>query len=181
MDDPKNGSENPLPAESKEDVFAKLDAGSEKLIQSLQGAYEAGMKQGLTPAEQEKLSELLRHAAKLREQDVQGTDILAGLQSGRRILRLALPGLLRMEPLRPGLQTAQQFIGLNTPECREWLIHAAASGLLIMERIDRIQLGGLVRRIKAEEDADDQGKEKCGGHGRHGDNRRPADQPGEQQ
>lgn len=68
MEQTKDGSGNPLPVVGREELFAKLDASSEKLIQSLQGAYDAGMKKGLTPAEQEKLSELLQHAARLREQ-----------------------------------------------------------------------------------------------------------------
>ncbi len=53
---------------SKEEVFAKMKASSERMLQALQSAYEAGMKEGISDDEEDQVIELLQKAKKLRDE-----------------------------------------------------------------------------------------------------------------
>ncbi len=68
MKNPKNGGENPDLKLSKEELFAKLRASSERTLEALQKAYEAGMKEGLSDEEEGQLIESLARAKKLRDE-----------------------------------------------------------------------------------------------------------------
>lgn len=57
----------PSPAISKEELFAKMNASAARMLEALQGAYEAGMKEGITDCEEDQLIELLRRAKNFRE------------------------------------------------------------------------------------------------------------------
>src|SRR5512147_529310 len=52
---------------------------------------------------------------KLREQGIQGANILVWLEPGSREDRLALLGLLGMQTFRPRLQTSEEFIRRHRP------------------------------------------------------------------
>lgn len=52
---------------SKEEIFAKLNGSSQRMLDSLIAAYEAGMKEGISDDEQDKVIELMRRAKLLRD------------------------------------------------------------------------------------------------------------------
>ncbi|MDD5218302.1 MAG: hypothetical protein PHS88_09400 [Candidatus Omnitrophica bacterium] len=53
---------------TQEEVFAKLNQSSERMLQALQSAYEAGIKEGLGDAAEDQVIELLCRAKKLRDE-----------------------------------------------------------------------------------------------------------------
>jgi len=71
-DSPPSGSDEPpasFPAGmTREEVFAKLNQSSERMLQALQSAYEAGIKEGIGDAAEDQVIELLRRAKKLRDE-----------------------------------------------------------------------------------------------------------------
>jgi hypothetical protein len=52
---------------SKEEIFAKMNASAARMLEALQGAYHAGMKEGITNDEEDQLIGLLQRAKKFRE------------------------------------------------------------------------------------------------------------------
>ncbi len=63
-----SGEENPNePAMSREELIAKLNASAERTLSSLQKAYEAGLKEGMSDEEEDQLIELMRQAKDLKE------------------------------------------------------------------------------------------------------------------
>ena len=62
----KNKKED-LPKFNQEEVFEKLNASAQKTLDALMGAYEAGMKGGISEEEQTQMIELMRRAKVLRD------------------------------------------------------------------------------------------------------------------
>ena len=63
----KKTDKGKAPQPSKEEVFAKMNASAARMLEALQGAYQAGMKEGLTDDDEDQLIELLRRAKEFRE------------------------------------------------------------------------------------------------------------------
>lgn len=55
------------PKPTKEEIFAKLNQSSDRTLEALMKAYEAGMKAGISEEEQDQVIELLRRAKELRD------------------------------------------------------------------------------------------------------------------
>jgi predicted DNA-binding protein (UPF0278 family) len=51
---------------SREEIIRKLNESTEKMMASLQKAYHAGLKEGLSDQEEDRLMELLQKAKELR-------------------------------------------------------------------------------------------------------------------
>lgn len=52
---------------SREELIAKLNASAERTLSSLQKAYEAGLKEGMSDEEEDRLIELMRRAKDLKD------------------------------------------------------------------------------------------------------------------
>lgn len=53
---------------TREEVFQKMQASSEKMLEALQSAYLAGMKEGFDHDEEDQVLELLQKTKKLRDE-----------------------------------------------------------------------------------------------------------------
>ncbi len=57
----------PLQQMSKEELFARMNASAQKVLDNLMKAYEAGSKEGFEANDEDEVIELLKEAKALRE------------------------------------------------------------------------------------------------------------------